>query len=68
MTRGRERHPGLGHLLERLGREAGPGGAVAWMLRRVPSLGGERPVDLVRAGRMDEVRAVVARLEGGASS
>lgn len=41
-------------------------GAEIWLHGRKRSLGGQRPVDLLEAGRYDEVLAAIERLHAGA--
>jgi transcriptional regulator with XRE-family HTH domain len=64
--RNAERVDGLEHVMSSLLRLYEPDAARAWLFGFNPQLGGRRPIDVVRAGRMGEVLDAIAADYGGA--
>jgi transcriptional regulator with XRE-family HTH domain len=53
-------------LIDELAELYGPDEARLWLFSPHKLLGGERPVDRIREGRIDDVRALIAQLRDGA--
>ena len=56
----------LRYVVDRLGDFYTPGETRLWLHAKHPMLGGERAIDLINAGRIEPVLAIIEGLESGA--
>jgi transcriptional regulator with XRE-family HTH domain len=56
----------LRYIVGRLGEYYSPGEIRMWLFARHPQLAGERAIDVINAGRSEEVLGILDRLDSGA--